>query len=69
MRIAKNRSNYKIIGDLASIFYFSLITLKNFNPMYEFSLANYIQVFKKAMKNAEKPQPKDKEVRIKNILK
>ena len=67
-RIAKNRLNYQIIGKLGSALYFFMITLKSFNPMYEFSLVNYLKVFTDAMKKAEKPQPKNTPLRIENIL-
>jgi len=36
--------------------------------MYEFSLANYIQVFIQSMKNAVRPIPRERETRIANIL-
>ena len=54
-KIHMNRSNYEAVAKFASNLYFTIFSLRNLDPMYDFSLESFIRTFRKAIKSAEKP--------------
>ncbi len=56
--IIKQRTNYESVADFSSSLYFYILKLRFLDPMYKFSLEFYFNVFKKAVKLAEKPYNK-----------
>ena len=66
-RINLNRANYESLAKLASNLYFVLLQICNLDPMYEFPLDFYIKLFRKAIKTAEKPVPRNLKFRLENL--
>ena len=54
--LEKSRDSYRRVAMRGAILFFSMSGLSNISEMYEYSLASYLEVFKKALETAKKDQ-------------
>jgi dynein heavy chain len=52
--IEESRESYKFVAMRGAILFFAMVGLSNISEMYEYSLASYLEVFKKALMTAKK---------------
>ena len=62
------RKNYEPVAEMASSIYFTVLKLVKLDPMYTFSIDFYVRVFRKSIKQAEKPGGKKILIRVQNII-
>ncbi|XP_067125606.1 dynein axonemal heavy chain 7-like isoform X2 [Centruroides vittatus] len=55
-KIEETREGYKPIATHSSILFFTIANLANINPMYQYSLAWFVNLFKKSIDNSEKSE-------------
>jgi len=58
-KIDAARNQYRLAANRASILYFVLTDLSLIDPMYQFSLDTYIELFENSIENSDKPPRQD----------
>jgi dynein heavy chain len=68
-KINTNRANYEPVAKLASMVFLIIKEITKWDPMYQFSLKWFEDLFRASIKNAEKPNLKNVGIRVENIKK
>ncbi|XP_068600100.1 dynein axonemal heavy chain 12 [Brachionichthys hirsutus] len=66
IKIAESREGYRTIAKHASILFFSIADLTNIDPMYQYSLSWFVNLYNKSIKDSNKSKILEK--RLRNLM-